>query len=243
MIGQVLLICLVAFLIGGIGLYWGTRNAPPPVQIERKTKFIVYFLIVHVVLLTAYLGRIALATLFTLVLSMGAHELYRVLSLTRKSLSIPNLLIGAGYLFVGALLLPFILRAEPREVIFVYLVVAVFDGFSQVTGQLSGTHKLASWLSPGKTIEGATGGFLVAAVIALSTRRLVGLNAGWSLALCLVIAGAGLAGDLLGSRVKRRSRVKDFGWILPGHGGVLDRFDSFLGAAPVSLFLLHHLRL
>lgn len=242
MIAEIYLVCLTGFLTGGIGLYWATRKAPPSTRIERKTKFMVYFLIVHAVLVSTLLGRFAVVGLFALVVLTGAHELYRVLSTSRKSSSVPDVLIGAGYLLLATLLLLFVWRAQPREVLFVYLVVAAFDGFSQVSGQLAGTHRLAGRVSPGKTVEGTIGGLLVAAGIALGTRPLVDLRAGRTLGLCAAIAAAGFAGDLLASSIKRRNNVKDFGCILPGHGGILDRFDSFFVAGPVSLFLLHRLR-
>ena len=145
---------------------------------------------------------------------------------------------GLGFVLLAVLLLFFVGIAEPREVLFVYLIVAGFDGFSQVAGQLLGKHQLAKRISPGKTIEGALGGLLVAEVVALATRHLGGVSVGKAVAVCLVIAAAGLAGDLLASSVKRAIGVKDFGGILPGHGGVLDRFDSFLLAAPVALLLV-----
>jgi phosphatidate cytidylyltransferase len=241
MMPKIYLVCLAAFLAGGMGLYWATRKAPASIRMERKTKFIVYFLIVHTVLVSAWLGRFALAVLFALVVLAGAHELYRVLKTGRKLPSVSDVLIGVGYLLLAALLLRFVWRAEPREVLFVYLVVAAFDGFSQVLGQLAGTHLLVSRISPGKTVEGTVGGLLFAAGIGLGTQPLVDLQASRTLALCAGIAVAGLAGDLLGSLIKRRSNVKDFGSILPGHGGFLDRFDSFFVAGPVSWILLHRL--
>lgn len=241
MMAKIYLVCLAAFLAGGMGLYWASRKAPASIRTDRKIKFIVYFLIVHTVLVSAWLGRLALAVLFALVVLAGAQELYRVLRTGRKSSSVPDVLIGMGYLLLAALLLRFVWGAEPREVLFVYLVVAAFDGFSQVMGQLAGTQLLVSRISPGKTVEGAIGGLLFAAGIGLGTRPLVDLQGGRTLALCAGIAAAGLAGDLLGSLIKRRGGVKDFGSILPGHGGILDRFDSFFVAGPVSLFLLHRL--
>lgn len=241
MIAQTYLVCLATFFAGGIGLHWASRKASASIRMERKTKFITYFLIVNAVLVAAWLGRFALLGLFAVVVLAGAHELYRVLRASRKSPSVSDALIGLGYLLLAALLLLFIWRAEPRKVLFVYLVVAAFDGFSQVMGQLAGTHQLVSRVSPGKTVEGAIGGLVVAAGMALGTRPLVGMEVGRTLALCSGIAAAGLAGDLLASLIKRRSGVKDFGRLLPGHGGVLDRFDSFFVAGPVSWFLLHRL--
>jgi phosphatidate cytidylyltransferase len=114
---------------------------------------------------------------------------------------------------------------------FVFLVTAATDGFSQVVGQLIGRHTLAPRISPAKTIEGLLGGLVAACAVALLVR---GLLLQWSvsatLGLALLTAASGLAGDLVASFVKRRARIKDYSTALPGQGGVLDRFDSLLGA-------------
>jgi len=122
---------------------------------------------------------------------------------------------------------------------FVYLVVATFDGFSQVAGNLFGRHLLARKISPSKTVEGTLGGLVLAAAVAVLLHPLVSLSAAQSLAAGGWIVAAGFSGDLLASWVKRMSGVKDFGRILPGHGGVLDRFDSLLFAGPAALLFLH----
>ncbi len=92
-------------------------------------------------------------------------------------------------------------------------------------------------LSPGKTVEGLLGGLAVAAAVGAGLRTLVPLDLSTSLAFSTAMAGAGLAGDLLASWAKRQRDLKDFGQLLPGHGGVLDRFDSFVMAAPTALVL------
>ena len=121
---------------------------------------------------------------------------------------------------------------------FVYLIVALFDGFSQVSGQWLGKRQLARRISPSKTIEGTVGGALAALGGALILRGLVHLGPGRTLSLAGAIVIAALAGDLSASWVKRRTGIKDFGHALPGHGGVLDRFDSLLVGAPIALIVL-----
>jgi phosphatidate cytidylyltransferase len=106
-----------------------------------------------------------------------------------------------------------------------------------------GKHPLAQAISASKTVEGAAGGWLAATATALLLRGFIGGssdgNTSLAMGACGVIVAAGMAGDLAASWVKRRCGVKDFGRLLPQHGGVLDRFDSFLFAAPASLLLLH----
>jgi phosphatidate cytidylyltransferase len=239
MIGKILVLCLLAFLIGGGGLYWASRKAEPIVRHDRWVKFVTYFCVVAVFLLSAFGGPTVLAVLILLILLVGAFELYRVLFLVRGDRWILRTGIGAGYLLLAVGLLLFVTRSTREVVVFVYLVVATFDGFSQVAGNLVGRHALLQKISPGKTVEGALGGLVLSAAMAVSLRPLAGLNVAQSLAVCGWIAAAGLSGDLLASWVKRTYGVKDFGGILPGHGGVLDRFDSLLLAGPASLLLLH----
>ena len=137
------------------------------------------------------------------------------------------------YLMLASGLFAFAHSNSPDTIIFVYLVVAVFDGFSQVCGQLLGKHRLAPFISPGKTVEGSLGGLLVAVGIACFLRALPGFSAAQSVFVGILLSVAGLAGDLLASWYKRLNRIKDFGRILPGHGGMLDRFDSLIAAATV----------
>jgi len=119
------------------------------------------------------------------------------------------------------------------------------DTAAYIFGSLFGRHKLSPKLSPKKSWEGAIAGFIVSMTFwALLPRLffsgglgLFGLGAPSSAAFGLVIALAGLGGDLFESWLKRRAGVKDSGTILPGHGGILDRFDSLLAAAPIALIL------
>jgi phosphatidate cytidylyltransferase len=239
MIGKVFVLCLLAFLIGGAGLYWASRKAAPFVRHDRWVKFVTYFCVVTVFLLGAFGGPFLLTALMLLILLIGAFELYRVLFSVRGDRLALRIGIGAGYFLLALALLLFVARSTTEVVVFVYLMVATFDGFSQVAGNLLGRHALMHKISPGKTVEGALGGLVLSAAMAVSLRALAGLNIVQSLAICGWIAAAALSGDLLASWVKRRFGVKDFGGILPGHGGVLDRFDSLLLAGPASLLLLH----
>lgn len=121
--------------------------------------------------------------------------------------------------------------------IFVYGAIAVNDAFAQVVGQLVGRHKLAPRISPGKTVEGAASGIFFAALFG----AILGSTAGWSYLygalMGMVLALAGLTGDLSASSWKRALGLKDFSRLMGANGGVLDRFDAFIFAAPV-FFLL-----
>ena len=239
MIGRLIALCLLLFSIGGAGLYWASLKSEPDVRLERRTKFIMYFCVVHVVLLSAFLGSRALVGLFALLVLFGAFELYRVLHLVNGTRVFFRVGTSVGYFLLASGLLLFLLRSTKEVAIFVYLVVATFDGFSQVIGNMCGTHPLVPLISPGKTIEGSLGGMLFAALMAGSLHALVSVTTLRALEAGAWIVVTGFFGDLLASWVKRACGVKDFGRSFPGHGGVLDRFDSFLLAGPAALFLLH----
>ena len=149
--------------------------------------------------------------------------------------------IGAG---IGAILL---LRDMDdaylgRLSIFtVLLAVWAGDTAAYFAGRLFGRHKLARVLSPGKTWEGFVVGAAVCVAVAffaLYTDRDSFLEIWEAVVLGTVIAAAGTIGDLFESAVKRDMQVKDSGRLLGGHGGVLDRIDALLFAAPAAYFTL-----
>ncbi len=123
-----------------------------------------------------------------------------------------------------------------------YIGAWVTDTFAYFTGRLFGKHKLAPAVSPKKTVEGSLGGILFAVGVFL-LYGLILANAGltpryWALGLCgLLVSVVSQIGDLALSAIKREYDIKDYGRLFPGHGGVLDRFDSVIATAPLILFL------
>lgn len=107
-------------------------------------------------------------------------------------------------------------------------------------GRAWGRHKLWPAVSPGKTVEGSVAGLAASAVVVAAFGRLFGLELHSALVLGLLLGVTGQLGDLAESKLKRIAGVKDSGALLPGHGGVLDRFDSLLFNAPVAYFYLWH---
>lgn len=112
-------------------------------------------------------------------------------------------------------------------------VVQLSDILQYVWGKTCGRTKVAPSLSPNKTVEGLVGGVLSATGAGVLLRFMTPFSAAQAAALGLVCTLAGFGGGLVMSAIKRDRGVKDFGALLPGHGGMLDRIDSLCFAAPV----------
>jgi phosphatidate cytidylyltransferase len=130
--------------------------------------------------------------------------------------------------------------AGKEAVLLLIATVAVSDTAQFYTGKTFGRTPLAPMRSPKKTREGAVGGFIVApAFLAIAGAYWLPMYPWWwhaSLGLGIVVAG--IIGDLFESMLKRAADLKDSGTLIPGHGGVLDRIDALLFAAPVFYFFL-----
>lgn len=122
----------------------------------------------------------------------------------------------------------------------VVLVVAANDAGALLAGQKFGSRPLSPDISPGKTVEGVVGGGLAGIAVSWLVLGIIGLHpwsGGSAVALGLVVAVAAPLGDLCESMIKRDLGVKDMGTVLPGHGGLLDRFDSLLFVLPAAYYL------
>lgn len=120
-----------------------------------------------------------------------------------------------------------------HAVLYALLIVWLADSGAYFSGRLWGTTRLAPAISPGKTWAGLWGGLAVCALLALGVSAWRELPWLPLLAVTLVAGVYSVVGDLTESLAKRFAGVKDSGHLIPGHGGVLDRFDSLLAAAPI----------
>ncbi len=164
---------------------------------------------------------------FAEVATLFAGVLYIVLSFASLTL-LRHQTIDGGYLYL-----------------LVFFGAWVTDTFAYFTGRFLGKHKLNPEISPKKTVEGSIGGILFCMIAFVGFGLVMDLVPRWDRDVnywMLIVAGlicsfVSQIGDLITSLIKREHNVKDFGIIFPGHGGVLDRFDSVLAISPILLIL------
>ncbi len=178
----------------------------------------------------------AAALLFTLALKVRGDALAPAMS--------DMAILFFGVVYIGWLLSHVILLRAPAKgsllILFLFLVTWGGDAVAYYVGNAIGRHPLALQISPRKTVEGAVGGLVGSVGLALLGRSW------WFPALPLsdaLVLGVGLgllgqAGDLAESLLKRSAGIKDSGWLIPAHGGVLDKVDSLLFTAPALHYYL-----
>ena len=129
---------------------------------------------------------------------------------------------------------------DPSIILGCFILIWVNDSFAYLVGKKFGKQKLFYSISPHKTVEGFLGGLLFCCISASIVSRYIDdtLSTSNWLIIAIIVSVFGTLGDLIESKLKRESNVKDSGKIMPGHGGILDRLDSVIFASPyIYLFL------
>jgi len=140
------------------------------------------------------------------------------------------LIIAAGWMAIVTLH-----QQKPTLLLFLFVLIWVVDTAAYFAGKRFGRVKLAEQLSPGKTREGLWGALCATFLLSLIGAWWFGLEPGgavYFIILCMLSALISVVGDLFESLLKRNAGTKDSGFLIPGHGGVLDRIDSMLAASP-----------
>lgn len=148
--------------------------------------------------------------------------------------------------FLGIFYIPFFLNhivylGGTEYIWLVYIIAWGTDTFAYLFGNLFGKKKLCPHISPNKTVGGSIGGILGSILLTMIFSKLMNLgNVVLFMILAIIVSIMAQLGDLAASKIKRLTKIKDFGDIIPGHGGVMDRFDSILLTAPAVYYYVKY---
>ncbi len=190
-----------------------------------------------------FISFINMPVVFYLAIMMALLFFVMILNVLHRQ----NRLIDAVLTFIGVMYISFSLlhvvlidKIDNNFFIWtVFLLAFMTDTFAYLSGRKFGRHKLLERVSPKKTMEGAIGGIIgCVVVIYIFSLILKPEFAVYSIGFSIIGSILAQFGDLVASKIKRYCGIKDFGYIMPGHGGMLDRFDSILFTAPYVYYVI-----
>lgn len=233
------------FVITGISLI-GLFELYRTVGMEKTLPAVVGYIssiVIDILILDNYHEHLLMWLIFTLMVLMACY----VIAFPKFD-SNQMLMIFFGLIYVTVMLsFVFKVRFVKDGILLVWLIfIGAWgsDTCAYCVGKLIGKHKMPSKLSPNKTIEGCVGGIIGAALLGFIFAVIFfkDKNIWWE----LPIIGAASSvisqiGDLTASAIKRNHDIKDYGKLIPGHGGILDRFDSIIFTAPIVYYLVAYL--
>lgn len=227
MVLTIYIIILSYFVLGAFGFWYINRKKDRQTAQKSRIKFISYFFIIHILFFSIVFNSFIFSILSFLIVLAGLVEiikLYRESGFRRKKFRVASMLLYI-LLCIGFL---YFSRLDKNLILFTFLVISIFDAFSQISGQLFGKRKLFPEISPGKTVEGLVGGGVIAIASSILIKQLAATGSSETLLLAAGIVVFAFLGDMAASAYKRIFGVKDFSQLIPGHGGFLDRFDSLI---------------
>ncbi|MEI7817265.1 MAG: phosphatidate cytidylyltransferase [Desulfuromonadales bacterium] len=235
--GALLLACLIA-LLSAIGVTEFYRMALPERKVEQWLAAIAGSMLIFV----PFTGndKLSIAGIGLLFIIFSLIFLFRVRTIDNAAREVAFALLA--FLYIPFLLMHLVLlRQTPFGVQWLFvimLIVMTNDSTAYYTGSAFGKHRLYPLVSPKKSIEGAIGGLIgsLCGTLLAKFTFFPQLSFFDVVVTALVVGIVGQSGDLFESLLKRSFGVKDSGSIIPGHGGVLDRLDSILFAAPVTYY-------
>ena len=242
--GDLLLISSVALSVIGVIEITRVLNLS-----KTLTLIIIPFIFFYYIIVVKYAREAILLFLISMILLLLVFYVF-----SYPKYSIKDIALTIFTIFYVPVMFSFVyLLREQRGQFGKYIVWLIFisswgcDTFAYLTGLIFGKHKLTEQVSPHKTIEGSIGGILgsilLGVVYVFVLNNFVKIDITMSLIrvsiACALSAIFSQIGDLTASAIKREYSIKDYGNLIPGHGGVLDRFDSVIFTAPIIYFMFH----
>lgn len=241
MIKIIYIVILVYFILGGLGFYLINRNKDRQIARKSYTKFGVYFIIINILFFSIVINSMAFRYLSVMIIAIGFFEILKLFKASHfqhlSTFATASAILGAfsvGFYFFSGL--------NKELILFSFLILSIFDSFSQITGQLWGHKKILPDISPNKTLGGLIGGAIIATASALLLNKLYNGTLFFALLMAAGIVFFAFLGDLLASLYKRKYNVKDYSNLIPGHGGFLDRFDSLIAGGAWVAFTIYILK-
>ncbi|MDD4226164.1 MAG: phosphatidate cytidylyltransferase [Mariniphaga sp.] len=228
MIRTIYMIILIYFALGGVGFYFINRKKDAATARKSYIKYLVYFAIINILFFSITIQPFIFHFLTIVIILAGFIELS---NLFVKSNSQHLSFFIFSIIFFSFFSFHFFYYGMLRKELslLTFLIISIFDSFSQVSGQLFGHRKILPSISPNKTWEGLAGGAIIAIISAF---LLEGLYVEGTIPEHLILTIGTIvfafAGDILASLFKRKYQQKDFNNLILGHGGFLDRFDSLI---------------
>ncbi len=235
MIQTIYIIILVYFLLGSVGFYFSNRKKEKAAARKSWIKFGTYFGIINILFFSIVINPIVFQVLSVVIIGVGIFELVKLFKnsgFKNKKFFIFAITVfgvfATGFIIFGSL--------DKGVILFSFIILSIFDSFSQITGQLWGSKKIAPKISPNKTVGGVIGGATIAILSSLLLKNLLDTEIMKTILLTIGVVVFAFVGDIAASFYKREYGVKDYSNLIPGHGGFLDRFDSLIaGGAWVAL--------
>ena len=252
--GIVLVIILIATVGTGGGLLFGFlalisligwSELYKVVDVQSKILGFTGYLAAVVYYGILYTGQMQYVTFLTIVFLVVLMAVYVFSFPVFKAEQVMTVFFGVFYV---AVMLSYVYQTRMLDdgavaVWLIFLSSWGCDTCAYCVGMLLGKHKMAPKLSPKKSVEGGIGGIvgaaLLGAIFALAANKITGagVNPGQYAIICGVGGMISQIGDLAASAIKRNHDIKDYGKLIPGHGGILDRFDSVIFTAPIIYYL------
>lgn len=225
------LLIMLHFISGACFLIGINRKLDAGRSREQWTKFISYVILFNLIWNSKIFSDTLFMLMAYLLMILCSVEGWKAIQKTRG-----KIWPSAGFILVLAGFWRFLYLPD-NEILFTLFIVILFDGSSQISGQLMGKIPLLPRISPSKTLEGLIGGTIVTLGTALLVRNT--FAAGWPeiIGMSMLVILFAFFGDLLASWIKRKAGLTTFSRMIPGHGGFLDRFDSLL-LAGCAVFLV-----